>query len=177
MGSISPKLIRPARHYSGLSTVDLRSAAMATVAGSSYGLIHLMNMRMGTRGRGRILPSSGLTRRCFGGDDPRAGRRCSTETTRSGSVKPSVSSVALQMDSRCGEEAPGAVDRAKVDGGGRIARRGVRGEEQSNGGLGVVLGGCSRWKRSRGMVAGGAHEGVRDGSSVCALCLRKGWRR
>ena len=27
------------------------------------------------------------------------------------------------------------------------------------------------------MVAGGAHEGVRDGSSVCALCLRKGWHR
>src|SRR5438132_11041936 len=99
-----------------------------------------MNVRVGTRGRWRTLPSSGLTRRCFGGDAPRAGRRCSTEMTRSGSVKPSVSSVALQMDSRCGEEAPGAVDQAEVDGGGRIARRGVRGKEKSNGRLGVGLG-------------------------------------
>jgi len=74
------------------------------------------------------------------------------------------------MDSRCGEEAPGAVDRAKVDGGGRIARRGVRGEEQSNGGLGVVLGGCSRWKRSRGsgVAVLRAREGER--SSLRALC-------
>src|SRR6266540_569037 len=111
MGSILPKLIRSARHYSGLSTVDLRSAAMATVAGSSYGLIHLINVRVGTRGRWRILPSSGLMRRCFGGDAPRAGRLCSTETTRSGSVKASVSSVVLQMDSRCGEEAPSASNR------------------------------------------------------------------
>src|SRR5438105_13637855 len=45
---------------------------------------------------------------------PRAGRRCSTETTRSGSVKASVSSVALQMDSRCGKEAPGSRNREEV---------------------------------------------------------------
>jgi len=114
MRSILPKLIRPAWHYSGLSTVDLRSAAMAAVAGPIYGLIHLMNVRVGTRGRWRILPSSGLTRRCFGGDAPRAGRRCSTGTTRSGSVKASVLSVALQMDSRCGEEAPGSRNREEV---------------------------------------------------------------
>jgi len=50
MGSISPKLIQPARHYSGLSTVSLGTTAMATVAGLSYGLNHQINARVSNSG-------------------------------------------------------------------------------------------------------------------------------
>jgi len=39
MGSVSHRSIRPARHYSGLSTEDSTAAAMATVARAIYGLI------------------------------------------------------------------------------------------------------------------------------------------
>ena len=54
-GSISHKPIRPARHYSGLSTVSLGAAAMVTVAGLSYGLIVQSKGRVSISGWWRSL--------------------------------------------------------------------------------------------------------------------------
>ena len=39
MGSVSHRSIRPARHYSGLSTEESSAVAMASVAQAIYGLI------------------------------------------------------------------------------------------------------------------------------------------
>src|SRR5438105_5969229 len=55
-GSVSHKPIRPARHYSGLSTVSLGATAMVTVAGLSYSLNHQTNTRVSNSGWWRSLP-------------------------------------------------------------------------------------------------------------------------
>src|SRR5207247_1340775 len=109
-------------------------------------------------------------RGCSEGGAPRWGRRCEGRRHRRGSVSRRIRSAALQMVLWCREEAPGAVDRAEVDGGGRITRRGIRGEERSIGGLGVVLGGCSRWKRSRGSGVAVLRSREGERSSLRALC-------
>src|SRR5438105_6905853 len=44
---------------------------MVTVAGSSYGLNHLMNVRVGTRGRREGLPGGDSSTRTFGRGAPR----------------------------------------------------------------------------------------------------------
>src|SRR6266542_2499047 len=44
---------------------------MVTVAGSSYGLNHLMNVRVGRRGRREGLPGGGSSTRTFGRGAPR----------------------------------------------------------------------------------------------------------
>src|SRR5438105_3207520 len=55
MGRVSHKPIRPARHYSGLSTVSLGAAAMVTVAGLSYSLIVQSKGRVSISGWWRSL--------------------------------------------------------------------------------------------------------------------------
>src|SRR6266540_1712063 len=54
-GRVLPRLIWPARHYSGLSTVSLGAAAMATVAGLSYGLNQQISARVSNNGGWRSL--------------------------------------------------------------------------------------------------------------------------
>ena len=83
MGSISPKLIRSARHYSDGSTVDLRLAAMATVAGPIYGLIIQSKGRVSISGGWRSLrgcvsstKTPGSSGSAVVGRLARGGRRC-----------------------------------------------------------------------------------------------------
>src|SRR6266540_3736052 len=54
-GRVLPWLIWPAQHYSGLSTVSLGAAAMATVAGPNYGLNHQIKGQVSNSGWWRSL--------------------------------------------------------------------------------------------------------------------------